>query len=595
MKGGKKQFLKKLLIYILSVFILSLSIGDVFIRINDIDTSYAAAPVALGLDAMYSICEYYGSVFLSYTCGRSMPELSSDDVAELGHDLMLALTGFDGIFEPDIVYESPFMTVVVDNGQPYVFGSEALQEVAETDFTVIQGGKNDGDGDDNDDDDDDKNDNIIHFPKAADAARKFFAMTTVGAAAVSAVIKAEYAKWVNGDADNILDPFFVKYPAVTQADVAEQSTGVFYTYNWNSFFTCNNVGYNGVVDYRVESCVYSGASSYRTAGYYLKDSVNPSTINGETVLVYEKDVRISTGTDGYIGSLPGGSVLTSSIDGKKTITNSSSWVTSYSWYSRKIIPGYFNGSFSFSANFPIFATQAAAEAYLKNGTGYENALNYANPYRNADWLQDDWAGELLDPLTGLTALSNWYNLARHQGLNALGNDPSIQDLLNYLRDYFANLGTDVLPEVDPSFAPVKYPSTLPDVSIDPGRNPAVIPSPGSGTKPDSGTTPNPGTDPDPGADPLPGVDIDPMDYQTELRGLFPFCIPFDFVALLNTLDADPVAPCFTYPVSIPALDYREDITLDMSVFDDVAKVIRICEKVSFLIFLMFATSKVIRW
>lgn len=85
------------------------------------------------------------------------------------------------------------------------------------------------------------------------------------------------------------------------------------------------------------------------------------------------------------------------------------------------------------------------------------------------------------------------------------------------------------------------------------------------------------------------------DYQVDLRGLFPFCIPFDFIALLEVLDADPVAPCFTFPVVIPALDYREDFKLDLSIFDDVAKVIRICEKVSFLIFLMFATSKVIRW
>lgn len=80
-----------------------------------------------------------------------------------------------------------------------------------------------------------------------------------------------------------------------------------------------------------------------------------------------------------------------------------------------------------------------------------------------------------------------------------------------------------------------------------------------------------------------------------MRRLFPFCIPFDFVTLLNALDAEPVAPCFDFPVSIPALNYQTTIKLDMSVFDDVAKVIRICEKVSFLIFLMFATSKVIRW
>lgn len=93
--------------------------------------------------------------------------------------------------------------------------------------------------------------------------------------------------------------------------------------------------------------------------------------------------------------------------------------------------------------------------------------------------------------------------------------------------------------------------------------------------------------------PLP--DMDAADYKVELTGIFPFCIPFDFVALLKTLDAEPRAPCFTFPVVIPALDYREDVKLDLAIFDDVAKVIRLCEKVSFILFLMFVTSKVIRW
>lgn len=89
--------------------------------------------------------------------------------------------------------------------------------------------------------------------------------------------------------------------------------------------------------------------------------------------------------------------------------------------------------------------------------------------------------------------------------------------------------------------------------------------------------------------------MDAADYKVELTGVFPFCIPFDFIALLKTLDAAPRAPCFDFPVVIPALDYREDVKLDLSIFDDVAKVIRLCEKVSFILFLMFVTSKVIRW
>lgn len=262
---------------------------------------------------------------------------------------------------------------------------------------------------------------------------------------------------------------------------------------------------------------------------------------------------------------------------------------------------------SYGANFPIFSTKAAAQSYLNGKLSASSALNYAKSYRIADWLADDWAGILLDPLTGLHALSDWANIARHQGLSALGNDLDLASFLNYLRDFFANLGTspgtDPQPAVDPSKAPILYPSgdaegaLDPDTDIDPARDPVISPDPSIKPKPDPdpGTDPDPKPDPDPDPAPVPLPDMDAADYKVELTGVFPFCIPFDFIALLKTLDAEPRAPCFTFPVVIPALSYREDVKLDLAIFDDVAKVIRLCEKVSFILFLMFVTSKVIRW
>lgn len=258
-----------------------------------------------------------------------------------------------------------------------------------------------------------------------------------------------------------------------------------------------------------------------------------------------------------------------------------------------------------SANIPIFTSVEEAREYVASGIGYEDALNYAAEYRIADWLSEDWAGVLTDPLTGLQALGNWANIARHQGLSALGNELDLASFKDYLRDFFANPGTspgtDPQPAVDPSKAPVLYPSgdaegaLDPDTDIDPARDPVIFPDPSIKPKPD----PDPGTDPDPKPDPdlepAPLPDMDAADYKVELSGIFPFCIPFDFIALLRTLDAEPRAPCFTFPVVIPALSYREDVKLDLAVFDDVANVIRLCEKVSFILFLMFVTSKVIRW
>ena len=572
MKMTKKLVLMKILVYLLCVIILSISVGNIFAGVNDIDTVHAVGPeVALGLDVMYEICEYFGATFLSYSCGRSLPEISDDELARLGHDFLKSTAYI--IYETDIgkpgvhADPTPYIGFVDSKGQSYVFGSEALKETAETEFTVIQGGKNDGD---DDDDDNDNEDNIIHFPKkVAGAGKLAVALTTSTAATVASAIAYQYNKWVNGDEDNLLEPFFEQYPDITDSDIEEQWSG-------------------GTYRYFLRSIEYSGSGTIHACNVSKGDHcfVNSSSFGFKYPLGLYCDQFGHYLACYYInGTL---SYCNYGYNYKCSFCNQSGSLS-----------GYMTGGQSFSTNIPFFSTQEACIDYVKSGTGYEDALNYTKEYRNADWLQDDWSGKLLDPLTGLNALSNWYNIARHQGLNALGDDPSLDAMSDYLRDYFTQNSADELPEVDPSLAPVKYPAVLPDVVIDPAINPAISPVTNPGVVPDPGNKPDPGTDPNPGTDTDPGSDtevtIDMSDYQVDLRRLFPFCIPFDFIALLNALDADPVAPCFNFPVAIPALDYQETVKLDMSMFDDVAKVIRICEKVSFLIFLMFATSKVIRW
>lgn len=242
-----------------------------------------------------------------------------------------------------------------------------------------------------------------------------------------------------------------------------------------------------------------------------------------------------------------------------------------------------------SAEFPIFETNLDMQNYLRTGNGYEKAINYDRNYRIADWLQQDWAGELIDPLVniGLT-LSQLIELMKQLGLKTM-QGLTAQQLLELLKETLPELDPGLLPgatpapAVDPALDPIYYPD--PEAHSDRPPRPFIDSGPGA--------DPGPGTDPDPGVTPLP--DMDAADYKVELSGIFPFCIPFDFIALLRTLDAEPRAPCFTFPVVIPALSYREDVKLDLAVFDDVANVIRLCEKVSFILFLMFVTSKVIRW
>lgn len=234
---------------------------------------------------------------------------------------------------------------------------------------------------------------------------------------------------------------------------------------------------------------------------------------------------------------------------------------------------------SCSGNFPIFSSAAEAGNYVTSGQGYKNAINYKPSIYNYPSLANSlsnslasWTGTRLSPATlqkTYTGVKNAY-------------ETEIKPNVDTEKDTDTNTKTYVDTVTKVVTETIVKPDT--DTSTEPGTET----KPGTGTTtPGTGTGTGTGTDTD--------LEVDVNDYKVDLREVFPFCIPFDFITLLNVLDADPVAPCFSFPVVIPALDYEESVQLDMAIFDDVAKVIRTCEKVSFLIFLMFATSKVIRW
>lgn len=76
---------------------------------------------------------------------------------------------------------------------------------------------------------------------------------------------------------------------------------------------------------------------------------------------------------------------------------------------------------------------------------------------------------------------------------------------------------------------------------------------------------------------------------TGLQDVFPFCIPFDLVSFISALKADPVTPQATFPLHFAGiLDY--DLKIDLSNFDGVASIFRVCELVLTIVGLMFITK-----
>lgn len=84
-------------------------------------------------------------------------------------------------------------------------------------------------------------------------------------------------------------------------------------------------------------------------------------------------------------------------------------------------------------------------------------------------------------------------------------------------------------------------------------------------------------------------------YKRDLRLIFPFCIPFDFIHFIQALSADPVAPCFKIPIKLDSLGIDMVLELDLAWMDPIMEIFRLGELGCFVIMLMAATKKMIGW
>lgn len=567
--------MKRILCLILCVVILSGTIGTKYFDVNHMEKVGAASIVIAGgitVATIAEICLFVGTTALA-AYGLYEGYENREEIARFGKEFIDSCGDtVDG-----------WVAQIVDaSGQDYVFGSEALELVQDTEWSVIQGGlPPEGDPNKKDDKDKDK----FHIP--GDPMTHVAQFTALGATWFTTNAKNIYQEWCD-----ILDGWKGKDTPIPQNNVLYNNfpqtvTGADITAQWSG----NDFEYSAYIELasstfrkRVSIC---DIFNYPVAGYYYD-----YTLSGGTVQTYINFVCLDGGelSDAYL--------FNSSIaiySGGYTVSGSG---RNPQFGGMNLANG---DTMIISANIPIFATETAAKAYLSGNTSASAALNYDKSFRIADWLQQDWAGQLIDPLVniGLT-LTQLIDVMKQLGLKTL-QGLTAEQLLELLQKVLPRIDPGLLPDatpapaVDPALDPVYYP----DPDAHPDRPPRPVIDPDPVKKPDPKPDPDPGTDPDPKPDPdpepVPLPDMDAADYKVELTGVFPFCIPFDFIALLKTLDAEPRAPCFDFPVVIPALDYREDVKLDLAIFDDVAKVIRLCEKVSFILFLMFVTSKVIRW
>lgn len=571
------KVIKRIVCIFLSVMILFFGVNNSYFSLVKMDQVEAAGTVVLGYETMQAICYYFGSLVLGYSSVAEVPDLTEEQIEKVGHAYIKSLFTVNGV--PDHVADKLAMAnqalfTLISNKQAYVFGSEALKEVAETEFQVIMGGNN-GDEEPSPSPDEKKKLNI------GKAIGCIGALSVFGATVFEESLKFYSDKFSKGEEcflddayiASLKDERFTRYEDLWVEDAnaynfkAILSTSYTVTSGFHTGMKTNSFSiYQAMESTRLHIVkeVYDRGDGVQVANYYFRNDKSNNTDINYNYKYYQ---------DG---------VLTSNSNQSR-----SSWN----------ISGIKDVSFTLYTNIPIFdSDEAWKKALLDND--FSNALNYLKEYRIADWLQDNWDGELFDPLTGLSYLNDLANLAKHQGLNAIGNDPSLDDMKQHLRDIIANLrpGYDPLtdPSVDPALDPICYPDTIPTPVIDPTADvvlqPEKDPTPSPNPDPSPSTSPKPTTQPTPS----PGEGIDNTKPVVDLSKFFPFCIPFDLIHLVQALDADPVAPKWTLKLEPPQFPVEWEVTLDLSQFESLAKIFRTGETLLFVVGLILITRGIIK-
>lgn len=557
------KVIKRIVCVFLSVMILFLGVSNSYFSPLKMDQVEAAGTVVLGYETMQAICYYFGSLVLGYSSVAEVPDLTEEQIEKVGHAYIKSLFTVNGV--PDHVADKLAMAnqalfTLISNKQAYVFGSEALKEVAETEFQVIMGGNN-GDEEPSPSPDDKKKLNI------GKAIGCIGALSVFGATVFEESVKFYADKFSKGE-ENFIDKEYLAEllkenyfdSSIIDKMVSGENYQLKFSTAMNKMFTCKTHNTSCHITHFAD-CEVNGFY----AAYFTTRGSNASCTLEIRGIIDGNNKRFTN----YTGLTSCGDVVTWSV-------------IEYD---------------SMCTNLPLFSSYSELLSFLQTGEGWENALNYLKQYRLADWLQDNWDGELFDPLTGLSYLNDLANMAKHQGLNSIGNDPSLDDMKQHLRDIIANLrpGYDPVtdPSVDPALDPICYPDTIPTPVIDPTADvvlqPAKDPTPSPNPDPSPSTSPKPTTQPTPS----PG-EIDSSQPVVDLSKFFPFCIPFDLIHLVQALDADPVAPKWSLKLEPPQFPVEWEVTIDLSQFESLAKIFRTGETLLFVVGLILITRGIIK-
>lgn len=164
-------------------------------------------------------------------------------------------------------------------------------------------------------------------------------------------------------------------------------------------------------------------------------------------------------------------------------------------------------------------------------------------------------------------------------------------------EYQPDVDFSQYPEIYPDYDPVTNPNPVPAVEPDPERvvenvvENVIVPDGAVEPLPDV----NPDIEPDVESDILDTGNLAGVTFS--LSDYFPFCIPFDLIDAVRLLASkEAVAPRWEWTLDVDLFGYgvHHTFVLDMSQFEDLARVMRVFETLFFVVGLIVITRNIIR-
>ena len=461
MKKQVKKITKKILILSLAT---SLIFTSCFSH-RKIEAQATAVTATLGALTLYEICLYFGSLALT-SLGIGCVYENRDEIAEFGKKVIDSMT--------DIPTDSWLFGSYASDGS-YVYGSEALQEVQDAQWTVIQGGgqspKNDNDGDGDKDADDLTLELNLTGYFLLEQGKEFFFNT----------IKPMYDSWLNKENDSVLASEY------------------------------------GIVDsFHFDGTLPRNLSGYYTARAYF-------TFNDETkYYIFESDKPI--GFEFYYDETLSEYILTWNTNGgmKSIYLNGTEVSTdrrAFFFPDEQVE----SNNFILYSNVPIFMDNSSLSTFVKDGIwdisklyNYKTTLNH---YRIPDWIksEEDWKERLNTLLDDMRSLQHQFQLSQELASDFQKYEKSGAASIAHYNLYI----NYYVPMTEPVIYPDPYPSTSTREDVNPEELPNYNPEtyPESDPNPDPDPDPDPVPDPDPGSDPSGGSGGDGGDTEIDLDGL----------------------------------------------------------------------------